>query len=401
MATRHCQQWTAGLLLLGLALFACKRPDPNPGSQPARPPMQAPTFEGTQALSFSYPYASSLRNAQVHVQRRRYESWQRKLIAYCPPPIDDPGRNPPFALVVSPNGRHVVLSSQTRSDLVDDGPCATMGGSGDVVALDDEVFFSGGGSTWDRKHLEQRNVYGPAYARRIEGQRYAAVVPAPTEGPGFTQSPTLLIEGGRRYPKHLGDGREWSHFPPGEAVAAAIGADFTVVVLFKSGMLRVFLPVPEGPNLNPTLFAERDVGTGTWLSLVGNQILIVLSTSSGSRMQAFAADTSPLYTLAVPFEVFQPPIAGNGKRFYVAGKGLAAIDNGKLTWSHASTETMYASAFADGSLAVATGKRLDFVKRDGTVDQSFTAEEPLVAPPAIASDGSVWAASATALYVAR
>jgi len=80
---------------------------------------------------------------------------------------------------------------------------------------------------------------------------------------------------------------------------------------------------------------------------------------------------------------------------------LAAIDNGKITWSHLSPEPIYASSFEDGSLALATGKRLDFVKPDGTIDQSFNADEPLVAPPAIAGDGSVWVASAEALYLAR
>jgi hypothetical protein len=97
----------------------------------------------------------------------------------------------------------------------------------------------------------------------------------------------------------------------------------------------------------------------------------------------------------------QPAIAGAHGRVYLAGKGLAAIDSGKLTWSHDSEDVIYASSFEDGSLALATGRRLDFVKPDGTIDQTFNAAEPLVAPPAIAGDGSVWVASATALYVAR
>ena len=59
------------------------------------------------------------------------------------------------------------------------------------------------------------------------------------------------------------------------------------------------------------------------------------------------------------------------------------------------------SSFEDGSLAVANGQRLDFMKPDGTIEQSFQAQEPLVAPPAIAADGSVWCASASAIYIAR
>lgn len=78
-----------------------------------------------------------------------------------------------------------------------------------------------------------------------------------------------------------------------------------------------------------------------------------------------------------------------------------AIDHGKVSWTHVSDSPLYVSSFEDGSLAVANGKRLDLLKPDGTIDQSFDTEEPLVAPPAIASDGSVWAVSATALYIAR
>ena len=115
----------------------------------------------------------------------------------------------------------------------------------------------------------------------------------------------------------------------------------------------------------------------------------------------FTGDTTPVSSLTVPFEVLQPAVAGNGGRVYLVGKGIAAIDDRKVTWTHPSDDPMYASTFEDGSLALATGKRLEFLKTDGTVDQTFNTEEPLVAPPAIAGDGSVWAASATALYIAR
>ena len=41
------------------------------------------------------------------------------------------------------------------------------------------------------------------------------------------------------------------------------------------------------------------------------------------------------------------------------------------------------------------------MKTDGSIEQSLEAQDALVAPPAITGDGSVWAASATSLYIAR
>ena len=41
------------------------------------------------------------------------------------------------------------------------------------------------------------------------------------------------------------------------------------------------------------------------------------------------------------------------------------------------------------------------MKTDGSIEQSLEGQGALVAPPAITGDGSVWAASATSLYIAR
>jgi hypothetical protein len=72
-----------------------------------------------------------------------------------------------------------------------------------------------------------------------------------------------------------------------------------------------------------------------------------------------------------------------------------------VTWSRASDSPLRVSSFEDGSLAVVAGKKLELLATDGEVVQSFEAAEPLLTPPAIAADGSLWVASADALYVAR
>jgi hypothetical protein len=109
-----------------------------------------------------------------------------------------------------------------------------------------------------------------------------------------------------------------------------------------------------------------------------------------------------LWSAEVPFEARQPPIDGDG-RIYVAGEGLAAVENGKVLWGGRSDVRVRATAFEDGTLAVAVGSKLRIVNRDGTIEQELATKdgEVLTTPPAIASDGAVWVASAKHLYVAR
>ncbi len=86
-------------------------------------------------------------------------------------------------------------------------------------------------------------------------------------------------------------------------------------------------------------------------------------------------------------------------RFYVAGAGLAALDlEGRTLWSLPQSTPLRAQAFAEGTLVVVKGTQLQIVGRDGTVRQTFGAEEELTSYPAIAADGSVWVASVKTLY---
>lgn len=392
------------LFAFALTFGGCRRifersdkPDQQPTLPRAPATMSAPNFSGSITTSFSYPYASSLRNSQVVVVRKRYAGFERRKIENCGSQ-PEPTRSPPFALVVSPDGQRGILSWSNESDLFNATGCARRMDAGDPVALDGEVFINGTGLTWEPKGLAEPSLNGPAVARRIENERQASIINYPVNVPGGLRPPALGIEGGYR---HQPSSPSWYFVLHGHTGVAAIGADFTVVLAVDNGMLQVYSLVPHAREL-PTLVAERNVGIAAkWVSIIGQHIMFVAPDGAGSKLQVFAGDTTPVYSLSVPFEVLQPAVAGKGGRAYLVGKGIAAVDDGKVTWTHPSNEPIYASTFEDGSLALATGKRLDFVKPDGTVDQTFNTEEPLVAPPAIAGDGSVWAASATALYIAR
>lgn len=276
--------------------------------------------------------------------------------------------------------------------------CAVFKQPGDAVAFDDVAFLAGTPITWaGHAGPDQHSVGADAVARRIEGERFATVAAFPQVGQ-VPMSPAVGVQGGRRA-RHL-PSADWITSVAGRAVAA-IGGDFTAVLALDSGRLQVWPPVADAQS-TALLGAERELGfVARWVSIVGKHIMLVATDGSGSKLHVYAGDTSALYSVPIPFEVMQPAIAGGGTRVYLAGKGLVALDDGKLTWSQASEGPVYASTFEDGSLAVAAGKRLDFLKPDGTVDQTFNTEEPVVAPPAIAADGSVWAASAEAIYIAR
>jgi hypothetical protein len=107
--------------------------------------------------------------------------------------------------------------------------------------------------------------------------------------------------------------------------------------------------------------------------------------------------------VTVSFEVLQPPVDGGRGRVYLLGTGVAGIDDGVVTWTQAPAPLTLGAAFAGGELALATGRELRLVDRDGSVRQSFAvaAGETIQTPPAIAPDGSVWLATEAALYAAR
>ena len=105
----------------------------------------------------------------------------------------------------------------------------------------------------------------------------------------------------------------------------------------------------------------------------------------------------------IDFAVEAPPIDGGDGRVYVVGKGIAAFEDGKTLWSQPSSASVHATSLSDGSLLVTVSAELRVVARDGTIKQTLKVPEgdALVAPPAVTADGTVWLATAKALYVAR
>jgi hypothetical protein len=122
-----------------------------------------------------------------------------------------------------------------------------------------------------------------------------------------------------------------------------------------------------------------------------------------TRLHVLDRQANPVSAATVPFPVLQPPIEGEGGRFYLAGFGFAAVDGAKPVYWHQSNTQCFATALHGGDVVVAAGKELSFVKRDGTIQRTLKVRdgEAILAAPAVAEDGTIWVTTATALYVAR
>ncbi len=110
-----------------------------------------------------------------------------------------------------------------------------------------------------------------------------------------------------------------------------------------------------------------------------------------------------LESTTVPFPVLQPPIDGERGRTYLAGIGFAAVEAGRIVFTHPSKHVCLATAMLGGNVVLATGEELRFIARDGTIRHVIRVPpgETITTPPAIGHDGAVWIATEKTLYVAR
>jgi hypothetical protein len=196
-------------------------------------------------------------------------------------------------------------------------------------------------------------------------------------------------------------------------VGAIDGAGDTVVAL-PSGRLLVLLAAGNGHGEAAFGLDAAIDASATDLSIVPPFAMVLygggdagsLASHRGldfrvSRVDARRPDGSLAWSVSATFRATQPPIDGDG-RVYLVGSGIAAFDlDGRPLWSSPSSAPLRAQAFVDGTLAIVRGSEIQMVGTDGAIRQSFRTEDELTTYPAIASDGSVWVASAKMLYVVR
>jgi len=178
----------------------------------------------------------------------------------------------------------------------------------------------------------------------------------------------------------------------------AIGDDLRVVIAMEDGRLLVLDGSTEKPTLETKLpFAPTD------LSLFGPDYALLSKANKRTTLHFLDARGVEKWSGPIDFEITQPPVDGADGKVYLVGFGAAAFQNGKQLWSWPSKERMMLTCFEDGTCALAVGRELRILHKSGVAKQVLAtpAGEPIMTPPALGSDGSIWVATTKNLYVAR
>jgi len=381
-------------------------------------------FSRPEVHSSQCPHASSARSGRVAVPPRTYSTLEALASLGEGPFAGLPAR----FLDLSPRGNQLIVERpgaqsgfdvrRQSGELILARKIVSAGSH--ALAEDDRFYVDGKGYKWSREtdtdYEPTLNPGGEALATAVLNGKIRAVVASPGGAlqhlppePDYTRAEMNRLSGGNAAMR-VG----W-YFMAHEPGVAAIDASGQTVIALPSGRLTVLLP--EGTDQNEAV-AALDVSieaNATDLSIVPPFVMVLYGGGdagvlarrrseafpSGSRLDALRGDGSLAWSVRVPFLARQPPIDGNG-RVYLVGLGVAAIDlEGKMLWLNPSPVPVRASAFADGTLALARGSELQIMAPDGSVRQTLRAGEELTSFPAIGPDASVWVASAKTLYVAR
>ena len=122
-----------------------------------------------------------------------------------------------------------------------------------------------------------------------------------------------------------------------------------------------------------------------------------------TRVRHLGADGRQGWDAEVPFPVLQPPVCAGGPRCYLVGKGLAALDAGRMVWHKPANMRLHATCFGDGSVAVTAGFTLRILTRSGDTRQTLTVPDRsrILTLPAVGPDGALYVGTVTGFWVAR
>ena len=122
-----------------------------------------------------------------------------------------------------------------------------------------------------------------------------------------------------------------------------------------------------------------------------------------SRVEQVDDSGTTEWSVDVPFPVLQPPVFAGGARRYLVGKGLAAVDGGRILWQKSANMRLLATCFGDGTLALVGGFQVRILGRDGRPKQTLTTPDRsnILTLPSIGSDGALYVGTVTGVYVAR
>lgn len=221
----------------------------------------------------------------------------------------------------------------------------------------------------------------------------------------------------------------WAFSLPGLGTGAAL-PDGRIAVASRGGRLMLLSATGDHATGAATPLFDRETGLAIYalsFTEAGLVALFAEGPAAGSELLGLPppgrsspdpwttgvlcvnATGEELWRAKVPFAVTAPAIDGAGGRVILAGRGLAAIEQGRTVWQSETDEQTFVTALADGTLVIALNASLRILDRGGQVllhqtplkEADQAAPPPFVTAPSIGPDGSVWIATARHLYVAR
>ncbi len=381
---------------------------------------------GTIMKSYSTNHASPARSGRVDAPHRLLHALTR---------VGSLARAPRFVLV-NEAGDHVVLDHDERFEIRDAAGSPTASGgkisnapmqvlADAVLTMDSSVAMNGAIGTPDGKLAGVSidttiNEGDKRWALRLGTTDFSYIVQQKSHrSPGGVASPEggfartwneseekLVLSTEKFYSDERHNSMTvWSAQLPGRGVGA-IAPDGRMVVAMTDRRFLVYDTKLRGVFRAPDPLAQAKLSfVPDDISIVDAGVALLGAEGSGGPRFLHVLDMQghELWKVSAAFRVDSPPLDGGAGRVYLVGQGLAAVEDGETLWSQASSAQVYATALSDGSLLVAAGPELRVVGRDGSIKQRLAVPggHPLVAPPAVAADGSAWLATSEGLYLAR
>jgi hypothetical protein len=435
-----------------------KAPTPSATSTPARPPPKPLpdgfNFSGSPELGYVTDFGSSLRSSRVLGKPRNYQRLRRIPVEALPKlnvvPLS--AQLVPRMVLVSPDAQHIVVDWGEVFEIRNGkGMPVSLGGKGRGGLLylrNERPYAMGNLHDWSGEFLQQgrsthflRPNQGVLSSVRIsQDLRMLFCQGRPTrESPSDITTRAIvesflkpdqsyrIVQYEKPYTCYMGYlGSAWPRS------TSAIDEAFWGVLALRWGELHVLssqaVQADNAPAVEHGFVVYYHISD---VSIVPPGMAVVEEAApdvSGFGQDLVAQEVPAttvhyltpqgieLWKVTVGFGLGQPPIDCGDGRVCLAGFGLASVKNGKIEWSMKSPalppqETwpkqyysppapVRATAFEDGTLAVANHRTLRILERDGSIRREYKVgeDELIYTPPAIAPDGRVWFATQHALY---
>lgn len=352
------------------------------------------------------------RRGRVDAPRRRYLGFERLVL---PPdqtakwPITP--QLPVRYIAVDPSGQRVVLVHEHCAVVVEPYGARLLYGAefGRWLALtrDDALYFGPQRHPWSGERPTQISSLALLLDNEQRTQVSLACTPhgwiSAVASEPLWDEPELRIEARRVVEER--HATAWRARLPALGLSA-VADDGSIALLTREG-LHLYAAVPDTKKATPTV--TRPTAANTYLvsaAKPGWVVLAAVRTETGdvhTLVQAWHPDGRDAWSVTVPFALSQPPVECADGSLLAVGYGIARIRNGAVQPVRSLDVRAFATAFGDGSIALARGTTLEIMDDGhGTLQKLRVPDgESIVTQPAIGPDGTIYVGTPTRCYVLR